>query len=243
MNQYTSPLAPAPAWLDPSARCIGWTPVTTEPHAFYAQCVDTVIALGVPSVRACDIVANTVSEVGWHLSFAHWNCGGVKATKGWAERYKARTGMPALWWPAHGNVGTGDSETVFYRGYRSLHDFFDEWLLTFVPKPGTVSPTWLYRTTGERFWQGDPSWFGAMVAAGYKGPVTAKHPTQAITDHASLVETVRTLWAQARLHLAVDGKWGPASRSAALGFQREHGLPATGMPDAVTVIALEGGAV
>lgn len=39
-------------------------------------------------------------------------------------------------------------------------------------------------------------------------------------------------------HVKADGKWGKKSKEALAAFQKKHGLPATGHPDAKTLEAL-----
>jgi hypothetical protein len=237
LEKFTGPLASPPPWLSRATEQTHWKKPAGDIHRFIAKCVDVLLGLGVPILGALDIVANVISEIGWDESFAFWNLGGVKATQGWALRYKSRTGRDAPWWRTHGNVGTGDAQTVFYRAYASLEDFLDEWVRTFVPRPGTVPDNWLYERTGELFWSGG-DWFPELVARGYKGPVTARKPARAIHDHDLLEHSAAVRWAQSRLHVDVDGNWGEHSRDAALAFQREHGIDATGLPDAPTLEAL-----
>ncbi|HSN29036.1 MAG TPA: hypothetical protein VLT45_22265, partial [Kofleriaceae bacterium] len=114
LEKFTGPLADPPPWLSRASEQTHWQQPDINADRFFAHCVDVLLGLGVPVLGACDIVANVISEVGWGLSIAFWNLGGVKATQGWALRYKSRTGRDAPWWRTHGNVGTGDSQTVFY---------------------------------------------------------------------------------------------------------------------------------
>jgi hypothetical protein len=240
LPKFTGPLAPPPKWLDPSARVTGSEPPKLSRDAFPVMCVDVLLSLGCPIVGACEIAANAITETGWGQEYAHNNLGGWKCSQGAASRYLARTGSPMPWWSTHGNVGTGDSKTVFYRAFPSIRDFFAEWLLTFVPKPGTVGPTHLYRRTGEAFWAKEP-WFPLLVAAGYKGPRTRAKPDKSIADHVSLTKSAATRWAQSRLGVTVDGKWGPKSRAALAAFQRAHAIiprGAVGEFDALTLAYL-----
>jgi hypothetical protein len=223
--------------LSPATEQTHWQKPAIDIHRFIARCVDVLLALDVPIAGAIGIVANVISEIGWDMEFAFWNLGGVKATRGWAERYKARTGRDAPWWRTHGNVGTGDGQTVFYRAYASLEDFLDEWVRTFVPRPGSVPVGWLYARCGEVFWSGG-EWFPEMVARGYKGPKTTAKPERAIRDHESLEQAATVRWAQSRLGVVVDGEWGSKSEAACLAFQRARGLGALGRIDVVTLSAL-----
>jgi hypothetical protein len=224
LAKFTGPLGPPPSFLNPASEKKGWKHPAIPDALWPVLVVDRLLALGLMILQALDVAANVVSETGWEEQLAYWNAGGVKATKGWAIRYQLRTGHPAPWWRAHGNVGTGDAPTVFYRAYDSLDDFLDEWLHTFVPRPGTVADGWLYKHAGELFWAGDPAWFAEMVHDGYKGPVTAKHPDAAVRDHVSIDHRVGRMWAQSRLAIDVDADWGSGSKRAAHGFRAEHGL-------------------
>jgi hypothetical protein len=213
LPKFAGPLAPPPKWLDPSREAKGWVKPAIATELFEPYVVDKLLGHGLDIVQALDIGANVVSEIGWTEAFSYNNAGGVKATKPWAERYEARTGQKPRWWRTHGNVGTGDSRTVFYRAYDTLDDFLAEWLATFVPKPGTVTAKHRYCRTGEAFWSGRP-WFPLLVAAGYKGPVSAASPDGSIAAHASIMRRLTIVWAQARLGVTVDAKWGPKSQAA-----------------------------
>jgi hypothetical protein len=226
LPKFTGPLAPPPSWLDPAAEAKGWAKPSIPTELFEPYVVDKLLGHGLVIVQALDVGANVVSEIGWDESFAFHNAGGVKATKPWAERYKARTGKSAGWWRTHGNSGSGDSHTVFYRAYPDFDGFLEEWLLTFIPKPGTVGATHLYKRTGELFWSGQ-AWFRALVAAGYNGAVSAAKPEGSIDAHASIMRRLTVVWAQARLGLVVDAKWGPKSDAALAAFAAKHGSTAS----------------
>lgn len=238
LPKFTGPLAPPPSWLDPAAEAKGWTRPAIATELFEPYVVDRLLAHGLTIDQALDVGANVTSETGWHEEFAHWNCGGVKCTRGWAERYKARTGRSAGWWRTHGNAGSGDSQTVFYRAYDSIDGFLTEWLLTFVPKVGTVDASHNYVETGRLFWSGDLGWFRHMVSRGYKGPVTARNPQPAIDAHKSITVRLATVWAQARLGLVVDAKWGPKSARALSDFETKHGLVPGGLTSRDTLAKL-----
>jgi peptidoglycan hydrolase-like protein with peptidoglycan-binding domain len=237
LPKFTGPLKPPPSWLDPAARVTGPEPPKLSRDAFPVMCVDTLLSLGCPIVGACEIAANAVTETGWGQEYRANNLGGWKCSRGAAERYKARTGQSMPWWTTHGNAGTGDSQTVFYRAFPSVRDFFAEWLLTFVPKPGTVGPTHLYKRTGEVFWSGG-DWFPELIRGGYKGRVTKANPDKSIAEHVSLTNSARTRWAQSRLGVTVDGKLGPKTRTALTAFQKAHGPPPFGEVDTPTIMAL-----
>jgi len=245
MEKFDSPLAPVPPFLDPDAEIHDPPAIHLKPYPFALFCVDGVVAAGAPLLRAFEVAAHFVSETGWGIAFRANNLGGVKATEGWAKAYRKRTGRSAPYFRAHGNRGTGDSETVVYRGYDTPADFFVEWLERFVPKPSPDAATREgikvaiadYRLAGERFWSsGD--WFAALLAAHYRGDVTASHPAQAIKDNASIAQDIREAWAQRALQIAVDGAWGKISRTCCAAFQSLRGLAVTGTPDDATITAL-----
>ncbi len=212
--KYEGPLAPVPTWLDPAAEVHDGRPsLATGP--WLELLVTELLALGLTLPQAFEVAATFAHETGWGRAYRGNNLGGVKATKGWANGYAARTGKPAGYWRAKGNKGTGDAQTVIYRAYESIGAYCKEWLATFVPKPGTVGATHRYKRTGEAFWAGSP-WVPAMIAAGYRGPVTKAKPEGSIREHASTVQGVRARWAQSRLGVTVDGAFGPKSKAALL---------------------------
>lgn len=239
LPKFDGPLAPVPSWLDPDAEVKSWAKPAWDRTQFIVNCVDAILHAGhaVDAAGACEITANAVVETGAKY-YKAFNLGGVKATPAWAQRYAARTGRPAPFFRAHGNKGTGDSHTVIYRGYSSLADFWDEWLRTFVPRNLPSGIKHLYRKTGDAFWaQPRGDWFRAMCAAGYKGPVTAKSPERSIKLHHQLTREVRTRYAQHKLGVVVDNKWGPKSIAACKAFQRIRALPETGEVDDATLEA------
>lgn len=236
--KWTGPLKPPPSWLSLATEVTGPEPPRMARDAFPVACVDTLLSLECPLEGAFEIAANAIVETDWGQQYRAHNYGGVKATKGWAETYKLRTGRAAPWWRAHGNKSSGDSQTVFYRGYVSMADFFTEWLLTFVPRPGSVGPTHRYRKTGAAFWSRSTPWFPLLVAGFYKGAKTAAKPGDTLADHVSLTASARIRWVQCRLGVDVDGKWGRQSRTHCAHWQALHGLPTTGEADAATCAAL-----
>ncbi len=236
LPKYTSPLAPVPSWLSPSAEVPPGNPVVMSRERFVPWCVDMFVIARAPLLRAFELTACKITETAWGASIRGWNAGGVKATEAWAKTYQALTGKPAPYYRAHGNKGTGDAQTVIYRAYASPEEFFREWMAVFVPKDASKGSR--YRETGRLFWN-DGDWFPAMLAAGYRGSVTKAKPATAIADQASLTKSARIYWAQARLPgLVVDGKWGPKSRDACIAFQTRHGLPVSGEINDATLLAL-----
>lgn len=212
LPKYDGPLGPVPSWLDPAAEMQGGFP--ERPVGPWLELVvGELLKLGLTLAQAFEVAAIQAHESGWGQEYGGNNLGGVKITRAYAESYKRRTGKPAPFRRAKGNVGTGDAQTVIYRAYASLADYLAEWVPTFVPQPGSVSEDYRYRATGAAFWSGQP-WVPALIAAGYRGPVTAAKPERAIADHALMVNGVRVRWAQSRLGVEVDGKWGPRSRLA-----------------------------
>lgn len=247
MDKFDSPLAPVPSWLDPAAEIHDPPTIHLEPYPFALFCVDGLVAAGAPLFRAFEVAAHFMTETGRGKAFRANNLGGVKATQTWAEAYRKRTGRPAPFFRAHGNKGTGDAETVIYRGYGSSADFFGEWLSQFVPKPkpgaltreGEAVHVADYRLAGERFWLPlGRNWFAALLAAGYRGTITAAHPDGAIVENTSITRDIREAWSQRALKVPVDAAWGKISRTACAAYQSLHGLAVTGYPDDGTIEAL-----
>jgi hypothetical protein len=245
LPKYKGALAPVPSWLNQAKEIHDPPAVRLRPYEFALYCVDGAVAVGAPLLRAFEVGAHFVYETGWGIAFRASNLGGVKASQAWAKAYRKRTGRDPSFYRAHGNVGTGDSQTVIYRGYDQPEDFFEEFLALFVPKPARDAASREgkkvgiadYRLAGERFW-GTGDWFAAILDAHYRGDVTAEHPHEAIASQRSLTQDMREAWAQRALGLAVDGKWLAKSRAACIVFQTRHGLAASGEPDAVTLALL-----
>lgn len=216
LPKYDGPLGPVPSWLDPAAEVQGGFP--ERPVGPWLEfVVSELMKLGLTLAQAFEVTAIQAHESGWGQKYGGNNLGGVKATRAWAAAYKRRTGKPAPFRRAKGNKGTGDAQTVIYRAYTSLSDYLAEWVRTFIPRvtgPFPVEPKDAdYRRTGVAFWAGEP-WVPELIAALYRGSVTAAKPERAIADHALTVTGVRVRWAQSRLGVEVDGKWGPRSRLA-----------------------------
>lgn len=245
LPKYKGALAPVPSWLDESHEIHDPPSIRLSPYEFALWCIAYCVAAGAPLLRAFEVAAHLVYETGWGVAFRANNLGGVKATPGWAKAYRKRTGRAPSFYRAHGNVGTGDSQTVIYRGYEQPEDFFEEFLAVFVPKPapgaasreGKKVDVADYRLAGERFW-GTGDWFAAMLDAHYRGGVTAARPGEAIASQRSLTRDMREAWAQRALGVAVDGKWGKESRQVCFVWQQTHDLPATGTLDDATLLSL-----
>lgn len=252
-RKSTAPYLGPPAWLDPAAEL----PITRESfadrNAFCADTMRDLLGLELTPAQAADVAANVAGETGWGRAWTNGNGGGWKITRGYADAHKARTGTPAPWWKARGNVDSADSPWCFYRVFPSRSDFLREWLGQFVPKPGT-RPGALYNATGRAFWSGEP-WFGELILAGYKGSPSKKrlrelraahrpdtlHPS--VRDHASMSRDILTRWAQSRLGVEVDGKWGPSSQKAAATRRKAHGIEAHGaLDEALFGVLAEGAA-
>lgn len=241
MEKWNEPLAPAPAWLDPASEVKGPTTHLSK-AVFIATCIAALLRLGCSIAQALGVVANALNESAWGQSYRGDNLGGWKISKAGALNYLKLHGHPARWWRAPGNKSSGDPPWCFYWAFDSLEDFLGQWLTHFVPKPDAPDPFGIYRACGTAFWSGG-DWFRAMVHAGYKGPVTRANPEPSCREHASLVHSAATWWAQGQLGLEVDGAWGPASAAACRAFQGAHGLPATGVLDDATLDALAAASV
>jgi len=218
LPKYDGPLAPPPSWLDPASEVHdGYPSLATGP--WLELVVAELRALGLTLPQAFEVAAIQAHESDWGRQYRGNNLGGVKATKGWANAYAARTGKPAPYWRAKGNKGTGDAQTVIYRAYPALREYLAMWVVTFIPRVTSPVPdkakTADYRRTGAAFWAGQP-WVPELIAARYRGSITAKRPEKAIADHALTVKGVRVRWAQSRLGVEVDGAWGPKSAAALL---------------------------
>jgi hypothetical protein len=251
VEKYDGPLAPVPEWLDKSAEIPEGNPVKMDPATFVPWCVDSFCSVGSPFARSFDLTAHTVTETGWAVSFRGWNLGGIKATPGWAKDYKIRTGKSAPFYRAHGNKGTGDTQTVLYRAYDTPKEYFTEFMQTFVPN--NVRSKGLYTETGRLFWKGG-DWFAQMLLSGYRGPKTQEvvkeyldaiaagrhvEMPQVLLDQLTLTRQVKQWWAQKKMGgIDVDGIWGPQSKAACERFQKAKGLNVTGTLDPWTLAAL-----
>lgn len=235
-----------PRWLDPNAEAPKNTP-PTDRNAFVLGAMERLLDYGCMPEQAAGVVANAANESAWGRSIYCGNGFGWKITQAYAAAYKKRTGASAPWWRARGNISSGDAPEVYYRVFgekgpdgRWSFDFggaLEEWCEHFVPRPGGPAPYSGYRRCGELFWNGG-DWFPELIKVGYKGPVTRANPQRSINEHRSIVKTVLTLWAQSRLGVPVDGKWGPRSAAAAAARQQAHLLAPTGKVDGGLLSAL-----
>lgn len=217
MSNETPPPEPTPYWLNPLMEV-----KTDDPHpdkaSFIIQCLEALLELGLSFDQALGVAANTMNETGWGRFYRAWNLGGVKINRLMAS-------PESRWWKAPGHVSQGDSVWCYYCAYASLKAFMDYWVGHFIPKPGTSNGR--YKKTGEAFWADKP-WFGELIAAGYKGPVTQKHPDGSIHEHDQIEDILGRYWAQHVVGATVDGSWGPASVHAAKTWQEAANKPQTG---------------
>jgi hypothetical protein len=241
-GKWDLPPEPIPVWLDPAREVTEETGVRPAPRGpFVVAAMVACLALGCDAKQAAGVVANSINETGWGRSYRAYNCGGWKITARYVRDFKkARPGESPTWWRAPGNRGSGDPPWCYYRAFPSFEAYFAEWIEHFVPPATGPKPYPRYQRTGERFWAGE-DWFPALVAVGYKGPVTQAKPARAIREHDLLALTALRMWAQSELAVAVDGEWGPASRAAMRTWQTAHGLAASGQLDDATLRALAGG--
>lgn len=253
-RKHSAPYAGPPSWLAaahelPLPAGSGYTA-----ERFVAECMAAFLALGLDPRRAADAAANAMGEASWGAAVWHGNAGGWKITKAYATAWRAKCGTAGPpWWKARGNVDSEDSDWCFYRAFPSLADFLREWAEHFVPKPGAPAPYPGYRAAGAAFWAGDGAWFGHMILAGYKGARSKRrmfslraagrpddeHPS--VEAHRQIAGRVLRMWAQSRLGVEVDGKWGPLSRAECRAVQRGAGLAETGELDDATLAALAPG--
>lgn len=224
MLKWNEPKGAPPPWLDPAFELPRDTVTKASKFAFVVQCVESCFAIGVYPLQAAGVCANAMNESARGQSYQHWNLGGWKITKLYADDYIVQHVWPAPWWRAPGNKVPGatltdpkggDPPWCYYRAFESLQDYCAEWIRHFVPHPDWESPYPGYKRCGEAFWTGDP-WFPLLVARGYKGQNTRQHPDGAIAEHVLLVREACTLWVQSRLVVSVDGVWGPKSQAALL---------------------------
>jgi hypothetical protein len=250
-RKHTAPYGGPPAWLSaahelPLAASSGY-----DAPRFVAECMAAFLAMGLSPRRAADAAANAMGEAAWGRALHHGNAGGWKITAAYSRAWRAANGPDGpKWWKAAGNADSEDSPWCFYRAFPTLADFLREWLAHFVPKPGDPAPYGDYREAGRAFWAGDPEWFCHLILAGYKGSPSKRlllrlraagkpdteHPS--VRDHRSIAGRVLRMWAQSRLGVDVDGRWGPKSRAECRAVQRGAGLPETGELDDATSAAL-----
>jgi len=228
MEKWTGELQAPPFWLNPALEVTSANDAPKLSVAeFLIQSVDALRAAGCSFDQAVNVTANAVNETGWGRYYRGWNLGGWKITKGTANN---PDGTPRRWFRALGNKSSGDPQTCFYRAFGSLQEFYEAWLLQFVPKHGTGR----YKKTGEQFWAGE-EWFDDLIAAGYKGDVTRRNPRPSMAAHEKIIGSVVTYYCQRKLGVVADGKWGARSRAACMVYQADHGLPETGQLDDETI--------
>lgn len=228
MEKWTGELQAPPFWLNPALEVTSANDAPKLSTAeFLIQSVDALRAAGCTFDQAINVTANAVNETGWGRYYRGWNLGGWKITKGTANN---PDGTARRWFRALGNKSSGDPQTCFYRAFGSLRDFYEAWLLQFVPKNGSGR----YKKTGEAFWAGE-EWFDDLIAAGYKGDVTRRNPRPSIAAHEKIIGSVVIYYCQRKLGLVADGKWGPRSRAACMLYQANHGLEQTGQLDDETI--------
>jgi len=253
-TKHKAPYKGPPKWLDPkhelSIADDGGMPESVFAPAVMAAC----IAVGCTPRQAAEVCGNAMLEASRGDDCYCNNPYGWKITKAHADAWRAANGPDGPpWWKSPGNASSGDSEWCFYRAFPSLAESVAEWVVHFVPKPGEPAPYSKYRKAGAAFWSNDPKWFSELILGGYKGPISAKlmrdlraagkrdadHPS--VPGHHSLARTSLRLWAQHRLGVEVDGRWGPKSRAECRAVQRRAGLPETGELDDATLRALAPG--
>lgn len=247
-RKSTAPYLGPPTWLDVAAERPIAVEAFPDKNAFCVATMRDLLSLGLTPAQSADVASNVAGETGWGRGWICGNGGGWKITKPFADAHKARTGTPAPWWKARGNVDSADSAWCFYRCFDSRADFLRAWCEQFVPKPGT-RPGGLYEATGRAFWGGG-EWFPEMILAGYKGrpskskmrairargAASTEHPS--VAAHHSMARDILARWAQHLLGVTVDGKWGPRSTEALLSWQSARRIAATGVLDAVTLDAM-----
>ena len=222
-RKSTAPYLGPPAWLDVAAERPIAVEAFADRNAFCVATLRDLLSLGLTPAQAADVASNVAGETGWGRGWICGNGGGWKITKPFADAHKARTGTPAPWWKARGNVDSADSAWCFYRCFDSRAAFLRAWCEQFVPRPGT-RPGGLYEATGQAFWSGG-DWFAEMILAGYKGAPSKKkikelraqgkgdkHPS--VKAHEWIVNEVMEVWAQWCLGIDPDGAWGPKSIAA-----------------------------
>jgi hypothetical protein len=143
-----------------------------------------------------------------------WNFGGWKVKQSWVETFKQKNqGKSPNWFRALGHVNSGDQPVVFYRGFNSPEEFYQEWVDKFVPKDAAKDNR--YYKTGKTFWNPNSKpedWFLELCLAGYKGEVTQANPTKSFADFKQIVKRAKTLFVQDLIGLDADGDWGTKSK-------------------------------
>lgn len=237
--KWDLPPEPIPSWLDPACEVTRHNDAPKIGSTAFAPLASGILlSLGCSLFGAISVTGNSMSECANGTRYRAKNFGGWKVYEPFAREYLRTHGKPTPWWRAVGNKDRGDPPWCYYRGFESPKQFFEEWLLLFVPKPGAVGKKHRYKQSGELFWRDDEQWFAALIEAGYKGKVTKADPADSIYEHGLLRHSALTRWAQSRLGVVADGSWGPRSNAACLAFQVAHALPATGSLDEPTARAL-----
>lgn len=233
---------PSP-FLNPEAEVCGNASGFATPGDFVSTIVGYLLELGLSPEQAITITAHLALETGFGRRYNGNNIGGVGVTRGWAERYKARTGRDAPFWRAPGHTGQGDAPTMFFRAYPSIKAFLIEFVRTFAPRPQAGAEiisgrSGNYSGAGNALWNGG-DWFRELLLAHYRGDQTAANPENSIAQHRSLERTVRRLYAESRLGLrALESRVDPRLATSLADFQRSRWLVATSEPDNDTIAAL-----
>lgn len=237
--KWDLPPEPVPQWLDINEEITeandtkpsNWKAATgmALQILFVEACFKALRNLGLTPEQAVEILSNSVVETGWGKFFRGWNLGGWKIRKSDVESLKSK-GKKAKWWRAPGNKSSNDPPWCYYRGFDNLQEFFAEWIVKFVPKPGSEASVGRYKETGRLFWTGG-DWFLALCKSGYKGEVTASNPKNSVDGHTQIVKIAKTILAQRTLGFVPDGIWGKESTAKALEFQKNKKIPETGKPD------------
>ena len=224
---------PIPSWLDPLAEI----KEISQPEAyrnlsgndkdicFFLNCFINLARI-TPKLSIKQIfwvTANSCGETGWGEFWKGFNFGGVKCRKDLAKRTKERTGKSERFYRSKGHTKAGDAVVVFYRGFDSPQDFFDDWVDRYVPLNST--PSYNYHEAGKKFWNSDPAWFIEIMKAGYKGEnsETNKEIQQgSYNSFLSATKRIQTLFVQFCLGLKTDGSYGPKTRKAVIEFETLH---------------------
>lgn len=216
-----------PGWLVPSRELhlAPPAPVADEDAVaatFITAAFNALRGARVPPWQAFEIIGTYCLEATWGRarSVALGNLAGVKAKHHRTEAYRALTGRTQGWYRAPGHVASGDAPEVIYLAYDSVPQFVRLWLAEFVgPDADTPPSSPLYTRAGALLWARYAEWIDELIAGGYRGERTAAAPAASIAAHHGIVRRVRVLWAQSRLGVRADGRWGSASRAALAAFQ------------------------
>jgi hypothetical protein len=186
-----------PGWLEPAAELPLPAKGPKLPRAFVRGQDATLRTLGVPEWQRWELIAIAAAETGWGSSAARQasNLGGQKVKADVAAWHRRRMGTPLRWFRAAGHVKSGDKPEVIYCAFDSDATY---WRLAMERVFGTaVAAPWMerYREAARLLWAGSPEWFPALLAAGYRGSVTAAAPARSIASHRSIVARVRALLA------------------------------------------------